>query len=152
MMRRSEKEITEKTEIESIIRQSMVCRLALSDGECPYIVPLCFGYKDNTLYIHSAKEGKKLDILRRNNNVCFEFDIGTAVKPGKTACDWGMAYRSVIGFGKALMVEDVAEKRDALELITAQYADKTYKVTDGAVKEITVIKVEISTMTGKRSG
>lgn len=151
-MRRSEKEITGKTGIEAIIRQSMVCRLALSDGQSPYIVPLCFGYSNHTLYFHSAKEGKKLDILKRNNQVCFEFDIGTEVKPGKTACDWGMAFQSVIGFGKALMVEDVVEKRKALELITAQYADKAYKITDGAAKEILVFKVEISTMTGKKSG
>jgi nitroimidazol reductase NimA-like FMN-containing flavoprotein (pyridoxamine 5'-phosphate oxidase superfamily) len=151
-MRRSEKEIMEKPEIESIIQESMVCRLALSDGQYPYIVPLCFGYSNHTLYFHSAKEGKKLDILKLNNQVCFEFDIGTEVKPGKTACDWGMAYQSVIGFGRALMVEDVAEKRKALELITAQYADKAYKITDGAAKETLVFKVEISTMTGKRSG
>jgi nitroimidazol reductase NimA-like FMN-containing flavoprotein (pyridoxamine 5'-phosphate oxidase superfamily) len=61
-MRRSEKEITAKTEIESIIQQSMVCRLAMSEGQIPYIVPLCFGYRNDTLYFHSAKEGKKLDI------------------------------------------------------------------------------------------
>ena len=151
-MRRSEKEITVKSEIESIILQSMVCRLALSDGQTPYIVPLCFGYTNDTLYFHSAKEGKKLDILKRNNQVCFEFDIGVKPSPGKTACDWGMAFQSVVGFGQALMVEDVTEKRKALELITAQYADKTYKVTDGAAKETLVFKVEISSMTGKRAG
>jgi nitroimidazol reductase NimA-like FMN-containing flavoprotein (pyridoxamine 5'-phosphate oxidase superfamily) len=151
-MRRSEKEITEKTEIESIIQQSMVCRLALSDGQTPYIVPLCFGYRNDTLYFHSAKEGKKLDLLEQNNQVCFEFDIGTEARSGKTACDWGLAYQSVIGFGQALMVEGVAEKRKALELITAQYADKAYTVTDGAAKETLVFKVEISSMTGKKSG
>ena len=151
-MRRSEKEITEKTEIESIIRQSMVCRLALSDGQSPYIVPLCFGYSNDTLYFHCAKEGKKLDILRQNNRVCFEFDIGAEAKPGKTACDWGLAYKSVVGFGQVVMVEDAAEKRKALGLITAQYAGKVYKITDGAAKETVVFKVEISSMTGKKSG
>ena len=74
-MRRKEKEITDKTAIESIILRSSVCRLALSEDNHPYIVPLCFGYKDNTLYFHSALEGKKLDIMKNNNNVCFEFDI-----------------------------------------------------------------------------
>jgi nitroimidazol reductase NimA-like FMN-containing flavoprotein (pyridoxamine 5'-phosphate oxidase superfamily) len=151
-MRKSEKEITVKTEIESIIQQSMVCRLALFDGQAPYIVPLCFGYSNDILYFHSAKEGKKVDILKRNNQVCFEFDIGTEAKPGKAACDWGMAYQSVIGFGQALMVEDVAEKRKALELITTQYAGKVYKITDGTAKETLVFKVEIFSMTGKRSG
>jgi nitroimidazol reductase NimA-like FMN-containing flavoprotein (pyridoxamine 5'-phosphate oxidase superfamily) len=151
-MRRKEKEITDKAEIESIIKQSLVCRLAMSvDGE-PYIVPLCFGYTDGVLYMHSAKEGKKIEILKQNNGVCFEFDIATEVTTGKTACDWGMNYRSVIGFGKASFVEDLEEKRKALEIITVQYAGKTYKLTDGAVKETLVIKVDVEAMTGKQSG
>jgi len=73
-MRKKEKEITDKTEIESIILRSSVCRLALSEDNQPYIIPLCFGYEENTLYFHSALEGKKLGILRSNNKVCFEFD------------------------------------------------------------------------------
>jgi nitroimidazol reductase NimA-like FMN-containing flavoprotein (pyridoxamine 5'-phosphate oxidase superfamily) len=151
-MRRKEKEIKDKAEIESIIKQSLVCRLAMSvDGE-PYIVPLCFGYTDGVLYMHSAKEGKKIEILKQNNGVCFEFDIATEVTTGKTACDWGMNYRSVIGFGKASFVEDLEEKRKALEIITVQYAGKTYKLTDGAVKETLVIKVDVEAMTGKQSG
>ena len=148
-MRRKEKEITDQTEIEFIIKQSKVCRLALVDGDAPYLVPLCFGYGDGVLYFHSAKEGKKIDILRQNSSVCFEFDIVSGLSTGKTACDWGINYRSVIGFGKAVILEDPDEKRSALEIITAQYADKDYKLTDGAVKETLVLKVEIESMTGK---
>ena len=101
---------------------------------------------------HNIKEGKKLDVLKRDNRVCFEFDTGLAVTTGKTACDWGMNYRSVIGFGRASFVEDSEEKRRALEIITAQYADKADKLTDGAVKETFVFKVDIESMTGKKSG
>ena len=151
-MRRKEKEITDKAEIEAIIKQSLVCRLALSDEGAPYLIPLCFGYEQSALYFHSAKAGKKLDILKRNNRVCFEFDIATEVTTGKTACDWGMNYRSVIGFGLASFVENVEQKRRALEIITAQYADKAYKLTDGAVKETCVLKVDKESMTGKQSG
>ena len=74
-MRRREKEITDESTLESIILASLVCRLALSDGNQPYIVPLCFGYQDKTLYFHSALEGKKIDIIKHNQNVCFEFDL-----------------------------------------------------------------------------
>jgi nitroimidazol reductase NimA-like FMN-containing flavoprotein (pyridoxamine 5'-phosphate oxidase superfamily) len=151
-MRRKEKEITDNAEIESIIKNSLVCRLAMVDDGAPYIVPLCFGFKEGVLYFHSAKEGKKIEILKQNNSVCFEFDIGTEVKTGKTACDWGMKYRSVIGFGKANIIEDHEEKHSALEIITTQYADKAYKLTDGAVKETLVIKVAVSSMTGKQAG
>jgi nitroimidazol reductase NimA-like FMN-containing flavoprotein (pyridoxamine 5'-phosphate oxidase superfamily) len=73
-LRRADKEITDRDEIESIIRKSLVCRLGLTDNARLYIVPLCFGYTDNRLYFHSATEGRKIEILKRNNEVCFEFD------------------------------------------------------------------------------
>ena len=105
-MRRQEKEVTDIVEIESIIKNSKVCRLAMSNDDQPYIVPLCFGYAENQLFFHSASEGKKLDMLRRNERVCFEFDIDTELQKGKSACDWGMSYRSVIGFGEASLKDE----------------------------------------------
>ena len=49
-MRRSDKEVTERKRIEDIISASKVCKLAMCVDNTPYIVPLCFGFKDNTLY------------------------------------------------------------------------------------------------------
>ena len=151
-MRRKEKEITDTREIESIIRKSQVCRLALADGGLPYIVPLCFGYKNKILYFHSAKEGQKIEILRRNHQVCFEFDIDARVRSGKTACNWTMAYKSVIGFGTASFIEDPEEKQKALDIIMRQYAEGDFKYLDEALAKMLVIKVDISRMTGKKSG
>jgi nitroimidazol reductase NimA-like FMN-containing flavoprotein (pyridoxamine 5'-phosphate oxidase superfamily) len=68
-MRRSEREIKDRAVIDAIIRQCLVCRLGLSDGEEPYIVPLCFGYDGEALYVHSASDGRKIDILRKNSRV-----------------------------------------------------------------------------------
>ena len=150
-MRRKEKEITNKSEIESIIRNSLVCRLGIADNGTPYIVPLCFGYKDNCLYFHSAREGRKIEILKRNSKVCFEFDVNLKVQSGKAACDWGMQYRSVIGYGRASFVEDPEEKRMALDAIMAQYADGAFEYSEKALGKVLVIKVEIETMTGKKS-
>ena len=76
-MRRKEKEIAERSELEAVIKEASVCRIAMVEGTSPYVVPLCFGYDDNTLYFHSAIEGKKIEILKKNNSVCFEMDIGT---------------------------------------------------------------------------
>ncbi len=70
-MRRFEYEIQELPEIEEIIGLAKVCRLAMSVGDQPYLVPLCFGYEPGALYFHSAGEGKKLDMLETNDNVCF---------------------------------------------------------------------------------
>lgn len=74
-MRRKEKEITEQSAIEAVIHKSLVCRLGLSDGNIPYIVPVCFGYQGRTIYTHGSLKGKKNDILLKNQNICFEFDM-----------------------------------------------------------------------------
>ena len=100
-MRRTEKEIKDRAEIDSIIRRSQVVRLGLSDNGLPYIVPLSFGYDGEAIYVHCAKQGRKLDIIRKNNIVCFEFDIVLGVVEAEPACSWGMKYQSVIGTGTA---------------------------------------------------
>ena len=151
-MRRKEKEITDRAVIESIILRSSVCRLALSEDSRPYIVPLCFGYKDNTLYFHSAREGKKLDILSKNNKVCFEFDIDHEIVEAKDACKWGMKYRSVIGYGKASVIDDPESKRRAFNIIMQHYADSSFTYAEAVLKDTVIIKVEIESMGGKKSG
>ena len=151
-MRRREKEIAARDAIESIIRRSSVCRLALSEEDRPYIVPLCFGYQDNTLYFHSAREGKKLDILRKNNAVCFEFDIDHKIMETDNPCGWGMRYRSVIGFGKASIIDDPVLKQRALDIIVQHYGGRSFAYQEATVKDALIIKVEIERMTGKQSG
>jgi nitroimidazol reductase NimA-like FMN-containing flavoprotein (pyridoxamine 5'-phosphate oxidase superfamily) len=150
-MRRKDKEITDRNTIESIILKSQVCRLAMVDEAGPYIVPLCFGFTNNTLYFHSAVEGKKLGLLRKNPRVCFELDCDTEVRTGEKACDFSMRYKSVIGFGNAAFVEATAAKREALDIIMNHYAEGAFDYPDASVNRISVFKVEIDTMTGKTS-
>jgi nitroimidazol reductase NimA-like FMN-containing flavoprotein (pyridoxamine 5'-phosphate oxidase superfamily) len=152
IMRRKDKEITDSVKIESIIKRSVVCRLGLLDENRPYIVPLCFGYKDNTLYFHSANKGRKIDILRRNHTVCFEFDIDCEPIKADNPCEWGMKYKSVVGSGKAYFVDDFEAKCDALDIIMAQYSDGTFDHPKTKVKNTLIIRVEIEHMTGKQSG
>lgn len=154
-MLRKDKQITDQAEIEAVIRKSSVCRLAMSDNGEPYVVPLCFGYRDKTLYFHAARKGKKLDILRKNPRVCAEFDIGQEVRPGEKVCRWGMKYQSVIGFGDASFVEDTEAKCRALDIIMAQYASDAvpseYEYPEASLKNTAVIRVDIREMTGKQS-
>ena len=89
-MRRKDKAIVEFAEIEQILRKSLVCRLALAEEDRPYIVPLSFGFKNSTLYFRSAPEGRKIELLRKNSKVCFEFDSDHEVVADKAACKWGM--------------------------------------------------------------
>jgi nitroimidazol reductase NimA-like FMN-containing flavoprotein (pyridoxamine 5'-phosphate oxidase superfamily) len=74
------------------------------------------------------------------------------VNEAEAACDWGVKFQSVIGFGKASFVEDSDEKRKALDIIMAQYSDKQFEFPENMLKATAVIKVEIGSMTGKQSG
>ncbi len=151
-MLRKDKEIIDKSVMESIIRASLVCRLALSDRNWPYIVPLCFGYCDNTLYFHSGLKGRKMEILRKNSKVCFEFEVNVDLVKAETACAWTMKYQSVIGFGRAVFLEDVEEKQKAVAIIVRQYSDKIFQLPDIKLEKMIAIKVPIDSMTGKCSG
>lgn len=154
-MRRNDKEIKNKKCIEWILREAIVCRIALCDNGKPYIVPMNFGFKDNSLYLHSAREGRKIDLIMRNNNICFEVDIETEILPSDNACSWGMKYYSVIGFGKAQFIENESEKINALDILMQKYSHnshESFEYSKLALDKTVLIKVEIENLTGKKSG
>jgi len=152
-MRRQDKEIREKIEIESIINESNVCRIALSVNNLPYIVPVCFGYENNCLYFHSARDGRKIDIIKKNDNVCFEFDIVGGFKKSQIPCKWSMKYRSVIGYGKAFLIDDLNEKIRAMDIIMGHYlnSNETFEYQIDSIDNILIIKIEIENISGKKS-
>ena len=151
-MRRKDKEISDESDIKAIIEKARVCRLGMVNGNKPYIVPLSFGYSDNALYFHGSLKGQKIDLIRKNPNVCFEFDLIAEPIESENVCDWNMRYQSVIGFGKALFIESSDDKREALSVIMAQYSDRLFQFPENMLKAMAVIKVEIESMTGKHSG
>jgi uncharacterized protein len=151
-MRKHEREIKDIEAIEEILKRATVCRLGLCEDNHPYVVPVCFGYKDSALYIHCGPEGKKLDIIRKNNNVCFEVDVDDKLVKTERACRWGFNYRSVIGFGKAVLVEDNEGKRKALDIIMRQFSADAFDYPQETIRKTTIIQVEIESMAGKQSG
>jgi nitroimidazol reductase NimA-like FMN-containing flavoprotein (pyridoxamine 5'-phosphate oxidase superfamily) len=151
-MRRAEREIKDREAIEAILHKATVCRLGLCRNGVPYVVPLSFGYRDNVLYFHSAPEGRKIDTIRENPHVCFEVDIDQELVPGESPCAWTVRYRSVIGWGRARLVESVEEKRAALDVILDRYSQGRGEYGREALEKVAVIEVEIESMTGKQSG
>ena len=154
-MRRTEKEIKDKDIIEWILKEAQVCRIALCDNNKPYIVPMNFVFKDNYLYLHSANEGKKMAILNRNRNICFEVDIKKELITSEKVCNCGMKYYSVIGSGKAKIIEDKNKKKKILDNIIQKYTKnyhKSFKYPENTLKKTAVIKVKLTELTGKKSG
>ncbi len=151
-MRRKDKEIMDTEKIAKVIKKSQVCRLGLSLDNIPYIVPVSFGYDGNTLYFHTALEGKKIDILAVNKNVCFEFEAGVQVVPNETKpCNWSFSFQSVIGFGKVVELSAPEDKIKGLTHVMAQYSEKEWGLDKLPLSNLRVWAIQIESMTGKQS-
>jgi uncharacterized protein len=151
-MRRNDKEITDIKEIEEIIEKAQYCHLALVDGDEPYVISMNFGYRDKTLYLHAANEGRKLEIIKKNNKVCFELDTDVETIKNEKSCGWSMKYRSVIGTGNAYILEGDNVKTEGLKIFTSHYSHGEVNLTKDTLDKTAVIKVKITSLTGKKSG
>ncbi len=151
-MRRKEREITSPLEIEEIINTGKVMHLALCDNNMPFLVPVFYTYLNKYIYFHSAKAGTKIDIMKKNNNVCFEISLDNGIVESDSACDFEAKHRTVIGFGKAEFVEDEKEKIAALDGIVAQFTDKKFEYPKGNVNAAAVIRIGIVSVKGKKHG
>lgn len=153
-MRHPEKAITDPAAIDGILQRGLVCHLAMVDGDRPYVVPLCYGYREGVLYAHSGREGRKLDVLRRNPAVCFEISVDVALVPTESPCRWSMRYRSVIGTGRATLLDDPEGKRAALEIIVAHYGDAPdgrERYPDAVLARTMIIRVDVESLSGKEN-
>ena len=154
-MRRKDKEIVDEKVMISIIEKAIVCRVAMCWQDEPYVIPMNFGYQDNYIYLHSAREGRKLDILRNNDKVCIEFDADVELIQSQKACKTSVKYKSVLAFGKAVILKDIAEKKRALDIIMHHYyyhnSPSEFNYPADALEKVIIIKVKVKKMTGKES-
>ncbi len=150
-LRRKDKEIIDSREIEEVIKKVTVCRLGLVDRDEAYIVPVNFGYERNAIYFHSALEGRKIELIKRNNKVCFEIDTDVGVeKTDRSNCS--VTYRSVIGTGRACILETDEEKLRGLKVIMRQCTGGEYSFSEERLDSVLVVEIKIESITGKQSG
>jgi uncharacterized protein len=153
-MRRSDREIKEMDTIFGILKKAEVCHLALSDGGQPYLVALNYGIDYTTpltVYFHCAPEGRKIDIIKKNNSACFMVETDLELKSGPKGCDWGMNFCSVVAFGTIEIIQEAREKLHGLDLIMAQYSTKKgFDYDEKIVSGTIVLKLTIGEITAKR--
>ena len=155
-MRRKDRQVTDNRSIESIIERSDVCRIAFADGDIPYVVTMNFGYSGGAqprLFFHCAGNGRKLDMLRKNNYVCFEMDTDHQIYKGEKGCDWGMRFSSIVGYGHIRIVTDENEKINGLDLIMKHYGGGDHKgyVTE-ILKKTTILRLDVEEISAKKKG
>ena len=151
-MRKHDREITDRSEMESLLSEAKVCRLGCNDNGMPYVVPVSFGYREGVIYIHSAHEGRKITLLQKNPACCIEVDECMGVLPDKKPCKWEMHYRSVICTGRAHFITVPEEKQDGLNCIMHHYGAETHPFSEKELLSVCVIRIDITEMTGKKYG
>jgi nitroimidazol reductase NimA-like FMN-containing flavoprotein (pyridoxamine 5'-phosphate oxidase superfamily) len=151
-MRKTNQEITNKLILEEILLSSKICRLGMIDSGLPYVLPFNYGFHENCIYIHSAPEGKKIDILKKNPLVCFEVEQHVEIIEDEIACKCSTLYRSVLGNGNVEIVTGFEEKIRGLEIIMKQHEFKEkMEFEPKEVEFVVILKLQIESMTGKQS-
>ncbi len=151
-MRRKDREILDRKEIDSLIRSEKVMHLALSDNNIPFVVPLFYVFDENALFFHSAKNGSKIEILKRNNIVCFEIFSGYGIIESEIACDFEAKHHTVIGTGTASFIEGDSEKKMRLDMIVARFTQRKFEYPVHQFNATAIVQIDISSVKGKKHG
>jgi uncharacterized protein len=144
--------LTDPATIDAILDKAEVIYLALCDDDGPHSVPVNFGCGEGCIYIHSGVKGRKMAALRQNGLVSFSTCVDLKLKSGDQACNHGYYFKSVVGAGKATVLEDETERKHALNTIIAKYTDGDFAIDEKTLRCTVVVKIEIQSLTARVSG
>ena len=152
-MTKRERQVTDKNQILRILDTAKVLHLGLAVDNEPYVVPMNYGYTEEdgklVLYLHSALQGRKLNMIRENPRVFFELECDQAPFEGEKPCQYGLVYSSVMGRGTAGIVEDVEEKKKAMAILMKTQTQKEFSFDDKLVSIVAVIRIDVAEYTAK---
>ncbi len=151
-MRRSDKEISDRAAINDVVRGCRVCHLGLAANNEPYVVPVSFGYDGAAVYFHTARRGKKIDMITANPRACVEFERKIElVTHDDDACAWTFSFESAIGFGAIVEMIGTEDRIHGLNQIMRHYSGRDWEYTGPVLQSTRVWRLDLETLTGKKS-
>lgn len=168
-MRRADREVLEASQIADILEHSQVVHVSYEDGEGQTVIPVHFAYEYRpeapnrydrdgrgrrgtvVLYMHSAREGRKMDAIAAADNalpVAFEMECDQVIYAGRTPCASATAFRSIVGTGTAMLIEEPAEKTRVLDMLTNRLVGQPFDRPEAA-RAVAVWKIESDSFTAK---
>ena len=153
-IRRRERAITDGSEMVEILEAVQYVTIAMCADNEPYLVTLSHGYdrERHCIYFHCAKEGKKIDILNSNNAVWGQ----ALLDKGYVQGDCDHIFATVQFKGRVTFIDDLTEKKRALRVMIKCLEDNpskviAAKVTDSAVQELGIGRIDIEHISGKKA-
>ena len=155
IMRRQEREVIGRENLEAILKECRVMRCAFVDREGLYIVPVNFGYAyadgGLELYFHGARTGRKAEAAAGGPiEAAFEMDCEHELVTGAEACRYSYLYASIIGQGTLGIVADPEEAAAVMNILMEQQAGKPVPVSASMLSACYVYRIRVSSYTGKR--
>jgi nitroimidazol reductase NimA-like FMN-containing flavoprotein (pyridoxamine 5'-phosphate oxidase superfamily) len=146
--------ITDRNEIDAILKQCKTCYVAMSDNDVPYILPLNFAMDGDRVILHSAQSGRMWETIKKNPKVCINWTLGEelAWQDELVGCSYRVQSKSVNIEGIAEIVTDFDEKERLFRQFMTQYSDLQFKFNAPAIRNVGVIVVPIGKITAKEFG
>ena len=141
--------------IEEVLREAKICFVGMADTDgTPYVIPMNFGYRDGSFYLHSAQEGRSISILSRNPRVCISVSIDNSLvfQHPEVACSYRMLAASIICHGKVEFIEDDEVKVRALDSTMRQYSGRSFSYSSPAVRNVKIWKVDVEHLSAREFG
>jgi uncharacterized protein len=146
--------LTKEDEMLKIINEAQVCYLGMSEDNAPYVLPMNFAYESGVFFLHAAPEGRKLEVMRGNPQVCININTGNEVfhRHKEVGCSWGMKFKSINAFGKVSFIDDYDEKYRVMQLFMIKFSGESYEFSEPSIRNVAIIRVDVEKMTGKVYG
>ena len=136
----------------TILKNAKFLHLALAVDNEPYLVTVNYGYDNNYLYFHSSQKGKKIDMIEKNPNICYEIYYGGDIYSNEHACNWGTKYRSLIGRGEVELLKTDAEKLVGLKAIMLKYSNTSdHDFNENVMHHTNIYRIKIDEISTKQN-
>ncbi len=146
--------ITDRNEIDAILKQCKTCYVAMSENDLPYVIPMNFAMDGDRVILHSAQHGRMWETIKKNPKVCINWTLGEelAWQDEQVGCSYRVKSKSVNIEGTAEIVDDFEEKERIVRQFMTQYSELPFKFSAPAIKNVGVLLVPISKITAKEFG
>ncbi|HLL70249.1 MAG TPA: pyridoxamine 5'-phosphate oxidase family protein [Pyrinomonadaceae bacterium] len=114
--------VYERESVYGILDEGLVCHVGFVVEGQPFVIPTGYARRGDTLYIHGSQASRMLRTLREGVEVCVTVTLLDGMVMARSAFHHSMNYRSVVVFGRAVVVEEAAEKLEALRALTEHLA------------------------------
>jgi hypothetical protein len=153
LVREAERAVYDREVAYGILDEGFLCHVGfVSDGQ-PFVIPTSYGRKDDSLYIHGSAASRMLRNLKESVPVCVTVTLLHGLVLARSIFNHSMNYESVLIFGKATLVDDPAEKLEALRLLSehiipGRWADSR-QPNERELKATSVLRLPIEEFSAK---